>query len=415
MILEIYYKEKEKVGLLADDPSTGKIFFEYNRIWVQKKKELSPFYLPLSVGTLVQENPDPSFQGLHGLFWDSLPDIWGKTVLQERLRNQGIDLEQLPSLLQLSYLGNRTMGALTYFPDADSKQETLAVSLEAINKEASYLLQGKPIKGKAEEVLSLFQAGCSAGGAKPKIVASLQNEELHIGPHIASGSEGWIIKLSSIPEEYKDSKEEGRIEYAYSLMARAASINMPPTRLFEIHSKKGPRGLFGVKRFDRDGSERIHFHSLAGLVQKDFRLLGISYEDFANVALRLTGDFEQIVQLLRRLIFNIAVGNYDDHAKNQGFLMNDQGEWSLAPAFDLTSSRGMNKMNQHAMSVNGTRRPCQKDIQAFANNFGISSTLCNEISEEIMESVRLWPQWAKEAGCRKANIEKIKLQFEKIL
>lgn len=410
MILEVYYKGREKIGILADDSSNGLIFFEYNQAWIQKKKELSPLHLPLAVGTLPQAHHHPSFQGLHGLFWDSLPDAWGKTVLEERLRKQGINLEKLSPLVELSYLGARTMGAITYFPDADPEQEKIleAVSLAAIDREASYLLEGKPIKGKAEEVLALFQAGCSAGGAKPKVLASLQNDHLHIGPHVVPGWEGWIIKLSSIPPSYKDSKEEGRMEYAYSLMARAAGIDMPPTRLFEVERKKNRRGLFGVKRFDCQGDERIHFHSVAGLVQKDFRFLEISYEDVANIILNLTGDFSQVVQLLHRLVFNVAVGNCDDHAKNQGFLMNDQGQWSLSPAFDLTLSAGMNKMNQHAMSVNGTRTPCRKDIKAFTDNFGISSMVLDTIIEKIMASVQYWPQWAEEAGCRKANIQKVK-------
>ncbi|MBM3857270.1 MAG: hypothetical protein FJ390_04825, partial [Verrucomicrobia bacterium] len=171
MILEVRYQDQEKVGTLADNPATGLIFFEYDQQWLAKKLELSPLHLPLAAGTMPQAHHEISFQGLHGLFWDSLPDAWGRAVLVERLKKQGLDLENLSSLVQLSYLSSRAMGALSYFPDADPEQEKIlkAVSLAAMDREASYILEGKPIEGKAEEVLTFFEAGCSAGGAKPKI------------------------------------------------------------------------------------------------------------------------------------------------------------------------------------------------------------------------------------------------------
>jgi serine/threonine-protein kinase HipA len=287
------------------------------------------------------------------------------------------------------------MGALSYFPDADSEQQKIlqAVSLASMHREASFILEGKPIEGKAEEILTLFEAGCSTGGAKPKILASLQNDLLRIGPQIPLGSEGWIIKLSNIPSGHKASKQEGQMEYAYSLMARAAKIEIPPAQLFEIESSKKTtkRGLFTVQDFDLDGMNKVHIHSLAGILRKNFRLCEISYEDLASTTLKLTGTFSQLEQVVRRLIFNIAAGNHDDHAKNQSFLMNALGESRLAPAFDLTLSAGMNKMNRHAMSVNGTRKPRKKDLKNFAENFGITSL--EQILEEVMESIKQWPQW----------------------
>ena len=417
MILEVRYKDEMRVGRLADDPSNGLIYFEYDKKWLETGWELSPFHLPLFAGTSVQVHHDLSFQGLHGLFWDSLPDAWGRAVLESRLRTHGLELERLSPLLQLSYLGNRGMGALSYFPDADSEQQKIlqAVSLASMDREASFILEGKPIEGKAEEILTLFEAGCSAGGAKPKVLASLQGDTLRISPQISSGWEGWIIKLSNVPTGHKDSKQEGRMEYACSLMARAAKIEVPPSRLFEIDSpkEKMKRGLFGTHRFDRDRTEKIHIHSLAALLQKDFRTCEISYEDLASVTLKLTGDFSQLEQVLRRLVFNVAVGNYDDHAKNHSFLMKTSGEWKLAPAFDLTLSAGMNKMNMHAMSVNGARKPQQKDLKIFAENFGIPSL--DKILEDVIASIEGWPEWAEQAGCRAANIQKEKLRLKESL
>lgn len=416
MILEVFYKDRLKVGTLADDPSTGHVYFQYDKQWLEENLELSPFHLPLATGATIQAHHDAAFQGLHGLFWDSLPDAWGKAVLEERLHSQGIDIEKASPLLQLSYLGFRGMGALGYQPDGDSEQDKIfkAVSLAAMDREASFILEGKPIEGKAEEVLTLFQAGFSAGGAKPKILASLQEDMLRIGPKILPGWEGWLIKLSNVPTGHKDSKQEGRMEYAYSLMARMAGIEMRPSRLFEIESSQkkqsGKRGLFGTQRFDRRGLEKLHIHSLAGILQKDFNLLEISYEEFASTALELTGDYRVLDQILRRLIFNVASGNCDDHAKNHCFLMNESGEWSLAPAFDLTLSAGMNKMNVHAMRVNGTRTPQLQDLRAFADRWELTSL--DVIVKEVVTSIERWPQFAEQAGCRATNVQKGKAWLE---
>jgi len=139
----------------------------------------------------------------------------------------------------------------------------------------------------------------------------------------------WIVKLLDIPAGHKDSKQSGRVEFAYSLMARAAGIDISETRLFSVERDHGNRGLFAVRRFDRQGEERIHMQSLAGFLHRDFSADAVSYEDFARVALELTGDHRTLAEIYRRLAFNVATSNSDDHAKNFAFLCNRAGQLGI--------------------------------------------------------------------------------------
>ena len=397
MILEVFYQDDSRVGRLADEPGSGRIFFQYDADWTRRGIELSPFHLPVAeAGLLV--NAAPGFQGLPGVFHDSLPDYWGTLLLDARLRAAGLDPERVSPLVRLSYIGSRGMGALGYRPEAESDQPGFfeAVSLAQVDRESGRVLEGKT--GHSQEMLALLESGCSAGGAKPKVLVAMRGDQMVIGGGVAPGHQGWLIKLSNVPSGHKDSKQEGRVEYANSLMARAAGIAMPPPRLFEIPSAKGPRGLFGVQRFDRGGPKKIHAHSLAGLLQIDFRAITCTYEDFAKAALELSGDFRQVEEIFRRLAFNVITGNCDDHAKNAAFLLDSRGEWKLSPAFDLTHSPGMNRLGAHAMSVHGSRTPGLKDLEAFAASFGVASW--KAILDEVKAAARKWPRFAGDAGVR---------------
>ena len=409
MILHVFYGEKEPVGRLAEDLDGG-IWFQYAVSWLREGWSLSPMALPF----VPEASPgprNPSFHGLHGVFYDSLPDYWGGKLLDERMVQMGIDPETASPLTRLSYIGSRGMGALSYQPEADPDSHAVhrAVSLAQIDREASLLLEGKPLEGSADEILALVQAGSSAGGAKPKVHASVLGDQIHIGPNPPAGFEPWIVKLSDVPAGHKDSKQSGRVEFAYSLMARAAGIEIPETRLFEVKRDHGNRGLFAVRRFDRQGEERIHMHSLAGLLHRDFNADAVTYEDFARVALELTGDHRTLAEIYRRLAFNVVASNCDDHAKNFAFLCNRAGQWSLSPAFDLTRSPGIGALGRHAMSVSGSRNPNRADLEKFATLFGIAGA--PDILGAVVTAVQRWEQFADEAGLREAVMEKIHHQL----
>jgi serine/threonine-protein kinase HipA len=408
VILNVHYEDPTRsvrVGRLADDPASGRIFFQYDRPWAELGLELSPRALPTE-DLSVQMHNSPGFRGLHGLFHDSLPDHWGMSLLDARLRKEGHDPDMLSPLVKLSYIGSRAMGALSYLPEVDSDPVHEIVSLAQIDKQASEFLDGERLEGRAEQVLTLIKAGISAGGAKPKVWAAINDQDqIRIGADIPDGYEGWLIKLSNVPIEHKDSKQEGRVEYAYSLMAKASGVHMPQTRIFKIDAPKGKRGLFGVRRFDRIGSKKIHVHSLAGLLQQDFSVMAVTYEDLLGLALELSRDFRVVTEGFRRMIFNIVNANFDDHAKNFSFQMNDKGEWSLAPAFDLNASPGFNNQGHHAMSVNGKRLPDINDIKAIAERFGIRDW--RDILSQVLQSSADWLKYAEAAEIRQSMAKRV--------
>ena len=412
MILKVHFNDGPLVGQLAEDRN-GRIWFQYDAAWLRSGVNLSPVNLPFT-GSPTPGLDNPTFQGLHGLFYDSLPDYWGSLLLDQRLRMCGVEPENVSPLVRLSYIGSRGMGALSYQPSQDEtsdRQLIEAVSLAQADHEATLMMEGKPLEGSPEEILGWVQAGSSAGGAKPKVHAWVQGDTVHIGADRPEGFEPWIIKLSSVPTGHKDSGQRGRVEYAYSLMAKAAGLDMPESRLFEVEAKHGKRGLFGVKRFDREHGHKIHMHSLAGLLHQDFNGGG-AYEDLARATLALTRDSRSLDEVFRRLAFNVAALNCDDHTKNFAFLL-ERAQWRLSPAFDLTQSPGIRTAGHHALSVNRSVNPTRNDLMAFASAFGMERA--DDILAEVVVAVENWKEFAEKAGLRTANVLKIGQSLEAAL
>ncbi|WP_052362308.1 type II toxin-antitoxin system HipA family toxin [Geminisphaera colitermitum] len=400
------------VGRFADDPASGRVYFQYDKDWPSSGLEISPLQLPAAKQG-PYTHPAPTFSGLPGVFADSLPDHWGQSLLNLRLKEAGIDPETASPLIRLGYIGTSGMGALEYHPAIDSSSSlSQAVTLAQVDREASFLQDDRPVVGPPAATLALFHSGCSAGGAKPKVLAALlPGGNLRIGTDIPDGAQGWLIKLSTVPFENKDSRQEGRLEYAYSLMAKASGIEMSDTRLFEIDAPKGKRGLFGIRRFDRDGSRKLHTHSLSGLLHQSWLLC--SYEDLAKVAHRLTRDHGTLTAIFRRLCFNVLARNCDDHGKNFSFTMSETGQWTLSPAFDLTHSPGPNKMGVHAMTVQRNRNPSRIDLLRFASEFRIKDAAA--VLDQVHHAIGRWPEFANQAGLKEAIADRLALEFAESL
>jgi len=372
------------VGTLAE--SGHRCYFEYAPEFLHHPIWLSPFKLPPETGLL--EHRDLSFGPLFGLFDDSLPDGWGLLLMDRYLRNRQVALETVSPLDRLAFLGNQTMGALSYYPPADREPMTVStLNLHNLAKEAYRVM-----RGPAEDVLiQLVEAGGSPGGARPKLLVGLKGNELVTAPDpLPDGYQGWMIKFHA----REDAVDDGRIEYAYSRMAQAAGIRMPPTRLFTT-----PQGeaFFGVTRFDRDGSLRHHVHTFGNLIHANFRVPGCDYSQLLRVTRILTKNQCDVEAAFRLMAFNVAARNRDDHVKNFAFLLPAGDEWQLAPAYDLTFSPGPG--GEHSMTVAGEgRRPTLAHVKSVAIEAGIHPGRTADIVSDVNAAIAQWRAFAAEAG-----------------
>ena len=372
------------VGTLAE--SDHRCYFEYAPEFLRNPVWLSPFKLPPETG--LQEHRDLSFGPLFGLFDDSLPDGWGLLLMDRYLRNRQVALESVSPLDRLAFLGIQTMGALSYYPPSDRDPMMVStLSLHKLAKEAYRVM-----RGPAEDVLTqLVEAGGSPGGARPKILVGLKGDELITAPDpLPDGYQGWMIKFHA----REDAADDGRIEYAYSRMAQAAGIQMPPTRLFIT-----PQGeaFFGVARFDRDHSQRHHVHTFGNLIHANFRVPGCDYGQLMRVTRILTKNQCDVESAFRLMVFNIAAHNRDDHVKNFAFLLPAGEEWQLAPAYDLTYSPGPG--GEHTMTVAGEgRQPTLVHVKSIANEAGIHPGRTAEIIADVNAAIAQWATFGTEAG-----------------
>jgi serine/threonine-protein kinase HipA len=406
----------ERIGRLADSPSVaGRILFEYDPAWSRKGIELSPFHLPCSLtgATFFDFSEYRQVKNLPGLMWDSLPDSWGMPLLERRLREAKHDPVKAGGTIFLSHIGHRGMGALRYEPDhAEAEERNMLTSLKRLDTEACRVQQDQqPVD--LHSLHELIQSGSAIGGAKPKAVVYIDfaSDRVSISP--VAGFEAWIVKLSTIPVEHKDSRQAGRVEYAISNMARAARIQMPETQLIPVNYAKGERGLFGIKRFDRntDGS-RVHVQTYAAL-RHIIPVRGAgSYEMIAQDVLALTGDHRDVVELFRRGVFNVMSGNCDDHLKNFSLLMDEEWNWRLSPAYDVTPSPGpqgsLEKVSRQCTAMNGTLSPEMDDMLACADAMRVDGP---EIIGEVQTALAGWMDFAQQAGVKSSVAEKVECGF----
>ena len=358
--LKVFYNDI-LVGTLAKTPERV-VAFEYDLDWLNNGFSISPFSLPLIKKVFIPKY-EP-FDGLFGVFNDSLPDGWGRLLVDRLFLKNKINPVEIDNLNRLAVVQESGMGALTYKPEHRFQTENDVSNLDILAQECSKILESQ----NSDNLDELFQLGGSSGGARPKILTSIDNED-------------WIIKFpSSI-----DPKNIGEKEYQYSLCAKDCGINMTETKLLpsEICS-----GYFGIKRFDRKNGKKVHMVSASGLLETSHRLPNLDYNLLMKLTLELTRNYEDIEQLIRLICFNVFAHNRDDHSKNFTFLYDDnKKEWHLSPAYDLTYSSSFN--GEHATTINGEgKNPNLDDILAVAKNIGLNEKSAKNIALDIQEKCK---------------------------
>lgn len=343
-----------RVGRLALSPER-RCLFGYDPEWISTGFSISPFYLPLK-SDLFTARAEP-FGGLFGVFDDSLPDGWGRLIIDRWLISQGIRPASLSVLDRLGLVGDSGMGALTYRPATSGISSGEAHSVSFYAREVQKILNND-YKGSLKEMVS--KAG-SSGGARPKVMITLEGQE-------------WIIKFRA----ESDPVNVGILEYEYSLLAKKCGIEMAETRLFE-------GTFFGVRRFDREEGKRIHMHSAAGLLYASHRLPSLDYSDLLKATMALTRDVRETEKIFRQMVFNILTGNRDDHARNFSFLYRD-GQWRVSPAYDLLPSEGFN--GNHSTTVNGKGNPTLSDCMEVAKATAFPLKTAEKVISEVAKGVK---------------------------
>lgn len=380
-LVYVYYnglEKKQHMGrLLMKD---RKIFFEYDAAFIKLGLELSPFKMPLQSG--IMRSNDKTFNGLFGIFNDSLPDGWGRLLLDRKLMNAGFNPGNLSPLDRLCFVGNSGMGALTYEPANPNSLLIPPHDLDEINIKIQTTLDESDIY-----VDNLLVLGGSSAGARPKVLLPIDGED-------------WLIKFRAS----LDPKDIGAIEYAYHLMAKEAGLILPKAKFFP--SKNG-LGYFGVKRFDCNGRERIHMHTIAGLLHADHQEPSLDYESIMKATLYLTKDIRQCEIQFKNAVFNVLSHNRDDHSKNFSFLMDKQGQWTVSPAYDLTFSSG--PFGEHATMIIGEgKNPTKEHLLKLAALCSIKNDKALDIINHVLKATEKWCDFATKAGVSSLQIKNIK-------
>jgi serine/threonine-protein kinase HipA len=407
-------------------PGPGQVAtFEYDAEFRRSGLEVAPLMMPTS-GT---EYSFPalsraSFHGLPGMLADALPDKFGNAVIASWLASQGRLPEDLDAVERLCYTGTRGMGALEFKPVAGpgaGKSEPLKI--DALVGLASEVLRGREnlrtsltAPEQKEALLQIMRVGASAGGARAKALIAWNPETNEVRSGQVKAPEGfgyWLMKFDGVSgntdRDLADPKGFGAIEYAYSLMAKAAGIRMSDCRLFEEHGRRH----FMTRRFDRlPSGKKLHMQSLAALAHLDFNDAGAhSYEQAFEVMKRLGLRKDDVEEQFRRMVFNVVARNQDDHVKNIAFLMDQRGTWSLSPAFDVMYSYNPAGQwtKQHQMSLAGKRDGFTlEDLRAVASTASLKRGRAEEITREVTLAVRRWRDFAGEANVPPAEAEQIR-------
>jgi serine/threonine-protein kinase HipA len=297
------------LGTLADDGQD--VLFQYAPQALARGLQLSPIRLPLRA--LAYSDRRADYAQLHdvpGLICDSLPDGWGYRLMHRRLKTRGIDPHKLSSVDRLAYLGAHTMGALTYAPAVPDVLDGRDLTLLDLAQEVQALLVDDGHAVLAE----LARAGGSAGGARPKALVYFNPDTAQMSTQASTaiGAQALLIKFPGSD----DASDSCALEALYAGVAHQCQLGMTATRFFDL---PGGRTAFATQRFDRRGPQRVHVHSLAGLLHANFQVPSVSYDDFFRVTRRLTRDQRELKKAVQRCAFNILMNNRDDHAKNLSF------------------------------------------------------------------------------------------------
>jgi serine/threonine-protein kinase HipA len=413
-----------RIAAVSIDEGARYATFQYDPAFVRSGIEIAPVRMGLRAQPYSFPGlPEDAFSGLPGLLADSLPDRWGTALVNAWLASQGREQSSFDVVQRLCYIGTRGMGALEFEPahepavsaSADLQIDALVrLASEVLAERAEFVaeLSENPDEEPMKEILAV---GSSAGGARPKAIIAYNETtgQVRSGQvQVGEGFRHWLLKFDGVSRAGDhgliDPQGWGAVEYAYSKLARAAGIEMTECRLLEEHGRRH----FMTRRFDRpDDGGKLHAQTVGALEHVSYNEPGAySYEQLLLLIRQLGLGTPVAEQQFRRMVFNILARNQDDHVKNVAFLMDREGAWSLAPAYDVIWAwkPGNPWLGSHQMSVNGKRDGFSvADLRAVAAVASLPRGRAETILAEVGEAVAGWPEVAEEVGVDEPMVEQI--------
>lgn len=353
----------DEVGRLRQ--GSGVVYFAYSREWLRDGFPISPRSLPLD--DRLFKGRANYFDGLPGVFADSLPGGWGMLTAVKALARRGIDYRGLGPLERLSYTGRDAKGALRYEPTGCDWDTPPLSDPDELCVECISIMEEGPA-----DMDDIFRRAGSTGGARPKVNAAIGGEE-------------WIVKF----RERHDPGSIGRMEFEYNEAAARCGIEVPEHRLLDSGMCDG---YFASKRFDRDAGRGIHMISLSGLLEVPTDLPLLDYLSFLQATRYVTRSQAEVVKAFRLSCFNVLAKNFDDHPGNFSYLyLPDEGRYVLSPAYDLTRTPNM---REHHMTCLGNPLPSEKELLALASEMNIprgqAAEIVSRVGDVVSEDLSEW-------------------------
>ncbi|MBZ9650890.1 type II toxin-antitoxin system HipA family toxin [Psychroflexus montanilacus] len=416
-ILEVILFGQE-IGKVGYDIDKQVSYFQYNPAYLESGQyaDIFPYIVKrIKPVQVFHQFEGETFRGLPPMIADSLPDMFGNIIFKEWFEAKNKALRKITPLEQLTYVANRGMGAIEYQPSAkipktstihiDEIVEVLKKVLDVKNDTTAEALNDAAL-------LNIFKIGTSAGGARPKILISEHKETGKIIPGDIEYSQAYnhyLVKLS-MNEDWGYNRE--KIEYAYYLMAQEVGINMMPSKL--IDNKH-----FATLRYDRQNGEKRHVLTVSGLTGWDFKKPENStYENVFRLALDMKVPHKDIIELFRRMVFNVIYYNIDDHLKNHSFIYDKQtNTWSLSPAYDITYPLNINANYTNisrALSINNKRADITlEDVLTIAEAYAIKNP--KAIISDVQKATQSWDEMTSQLDIPQKVTRSIKREFKELI
>ena len=391
-----------EIGLMLDEGSPpspigrlamagGVAQLEWSAEVIDAQRRIDPLLYPPEPGLQAARGRD--FDGLHGFLADSLPDAWGRLLMKRQLEKQGIRFETLTAVDRLALVGSGGRGALVYQPATTPPENTAAIDLDVLAEQSQVLLMGED----TDLIDTLANLGGASGGARPKVSIGIAADGTP-GDDPAAGHDEWIVKFRATV----DPVDIGPVEEAYARMARAAGIDMAPSRLMPASDGFG---YFATRRFDRPSpGRRLHMVSLAGALEALPDVPSIDYDGLLRATMAITRHAGDVERAFRRMVFNVLAHNRDDHTRQHSYLMDSDGAWRLAPAYDLTFSNGPG--GEHYLAVEGEgRAPTRSQVVTLGRRHSLSDRTIAAIIDAVRGALADWPRLAATLGVTASRSE----------